>query len=371
MGWLLRFLGGWFFLGGLLFAAVGLQSASIVGLVSGGVLAIAIGLPLLTFRRGCDIDRLQVVKWWGLLVPWRRARYVLADFERVALRREDRRQSVSNATKQRRYMVYPVQLEGQQPLVLREGLTLREARVLAEEVAKYLDLPLADSSSGKTQVRAAKELDLSLAEQLQQAGISLKVPRLPPQTKLQLTASAGAVRIELPRRARFARSMLLWGPTAVGALLGALIAWQVALEASYSAVLMLGLAGIMLLIWGRDGLERIVVYLDKERLEVEQRTLWTRRKSIERPALEELHQVYKPFALFTGVDQPDSQGQAVDEVAYERSVGVLDAYGLSCRYVLAISDSQRIAIPVYSSAQDAQFVHDLMQYGLGRQQGDR
>ena len=67
-----------------------------------------------------------------------------------------------------------------------------------------------------------------------------------------------------------------------------------------------------------------------------------------------------------GADQSLKERQAMEKKTPERAFDLLDEYGLSCRYILAISDRTRIAIPVYSTAADAQFVHDVIQYGLGR-----
>lgn len=370
MGKMMRFLGGWFIVGGAVFVLGALRNAGedgrLVLLLAGGVLALGIGLPVLTFRRGCDFNRGEVVKWWGFAVPWRRVRYALGDFEQVVLCSETRRASTNGGRGQRSYVVYPVRLQGAERIVLRESTDYRVARLQAEEVAQYLDLPLADSTSGEVVVRAAGDLDKSLAEQLQDDGAEIELPDLPPETNLQVKAQGGEVRIELPGRSGLGRSILLWGPGVGLALFGAIVSWQMKLEDLQGAVLMLGLIALSLLLWGRRALERTVVEVDKNRLEVVQRALWTRRRSIERTELEELYQVYKPFALGRGADQSLKERQAMEKKTPERAFDLLDEYGLSCRYILAISDRTRIAIPVYSTAADAQFVHDVIQYGLGR-----
>ncbi len=305
--------------------------------------------------------------WWGFLLPMRRKRYALELFEQVALCAEERtRTDKDNTNRRHTYTVYPVRLEGQEWIELGAKENFQSARALAEKVAKYVELPLADSTSGKISLRATADLDKSLAEQLQQEGVVLELPQLPAETKLHVETGDGKVRIELPRRTGLGRSLVLWGPSAFALLGGAVIAWGLELDYSQAAILLLGLLLVAFLL-GRLGLEQTIVHLDKGRLEVEQRALWTRRKFIERAELEELYQVYKALALSTGVDQSDqAKEQAMQSKASEDDLERIDTLGLSCRYILAVSDRIRIAIPVYSTREDAQFVHDMIQYGLGR-----
>ena len=107
-----------------------------------GTLPFFIGVAILSFRRCCDIDRArsQVVKWWGVLWPWSRREFALAQFDKVSLRQEPRSRGAGRKSKA--YDIYPVRLDGAKRLDLRVDLPVAKARVLAAEVSGYLNLPL-------------------------------------------------------------------------------------------------------------------------------------------------------------------------------------------------------------------------------------
>jgi hypothetical protein len=166
------------------------------GLPFGGIFA-AVGGAIVFGRAGATIDRRRqsLVKWWGMLGLTRRSEYFLPDFSEVALRKEVRKGNSSS------YTVYPVCLSSgarQESVTLEEPRDYGAARDLAERVAKLVDKPLADSSSGATVVRHPDCLDLSLREVARGSGERIDVPDPPPQMRSNVAIDGPRVSIEIP-----------------------------------------------------------------------------------------------------------------------------------------------------------------------------
>jgi len=163
------------------------------GLPFGAVFA-AVGAGLMFGRAGTVVDRRhgQVTRWWGLLGPWKKRQYRLDEFQRVSISREVRRSNKST------YTVYPVRLSGAATVKLAEPRDYEKARQLAEELAKFVSLPLADTSSGTEVVRDAEHLDEALADRLRRTGESLELPPAPPDMRTRLRQKGDAVMMELP-----------------------------------------------------------------------------------------------------------------------------------------------------------------------------
>lgn len=137
-----------------------------VALLFGGIFA-AVGAAFVFGRAGKIVDRRArtVTTWWGLLVPFAHTVYRLDEFDRVTISREVRRSK--NST----YTVYPVRFEGRtQPVKLEEPQAYAEARQDAEQLAKFLRWPVADSSEGTPVVREPDRLDESLRDRARRTG---------------------------------------------------------------------------------------------------------------------------------------------------------------------------------------------------------
>jgi hypothetical protein len=193
-----------FLLAGLFVIALTLELVNIegevpplyFGLPFGGIFA-AVGAGLVFGRTGVTIDRRRqsLVKWWGMLGLSKRSEYFLPDFCEVVLRREVRSGDKSSHT------VYPVRLRSEtreESVTLEEPRDYEAARSLAERVAKLVDKPLADSSSGETVVRRPDRLDESLREAARRSGERVEVPDAPPQMRSNLSIDGFRVSIEIP-----------------------------------------------------------------------------------------------------------------------------------------------------------------------------
>ena len=168
-------------------------------LLVGGILIVG-GLVFAGFsrRRVLDKTRGQVEIGFGVFVPFRLTRHPLTQFQNVALRHEIRTRSSRHG--QQTYHVYPLELEGSETVKLEEGRKVTESRQNAEAVAKYLDLPLHDSSSDTTVVREARDLDKTLAERRRVAGERIELPKQPPDSEITVFSQGGETRLVLPRQ---------------------------------------------------------------------------------------------------------------------------------------------------------------------------
>jgi len=147
-----------------------------------GLVFVAAGIALSLGRAGKDLDLRQgnLTCWWGLLLPCYRKTYALADFDVMVLSQEVRRSK--NST----YTVYPLRLHSAGVRVnLDETRDYFASRRIGERIAKFLNLPLADSGLGQERRREPEMLQISLRQQLHDSGETVELP--PPPSEMQTT----------------------------------------------------------------------------------------------------------------------------------------------------------------------------------------
>ncbi len=160
-----------------------------------GLLFAAAGAGLMFGRAGIVIDKRSgtVTKWWGLLVPFKSKSFPIEKVKAVTITSEVRRSK--NST----YTVYPVRLTGPaKPLDVEEPRDSDRARGRAEELAKFLDLGVEDSSSGKTVVREAGTLDESLRDRYRREGRPRERPAEPAGCRIMSGASGSEATFDIP-----------------------------------------------------------------------------------------------------------------------------------------------------------------------------
>lgn len=178
----------------------------IVILLFGGVFT-AVGAALVFGRSGMIIDRRGgvIVRWHGLMVPMKRTEHSLADFRRVALSK-DSGDSDSPET-------YPVKIEGDnvKPVAVCSPVDFQEARRTAKEVAAFLSLPLADSSSGVRILRDPDRLDESLLDRVRRTKEDTSnLPAPPFEMETIVREAEDGLILEIPvRQSGFSRVMHL------------------------------------------------------------------------------------------------------------------------------------------------------------------
>lgn len=141
---------------------------------------------------------------WPLL---RRNRtWALEELSQLYIRKEIRHQGSSGAS--RSSTTFPVDLvprkRDEKPVRLCEFKGYPRSRAFAEQVAKFAQLDLADSSGGTLLVRRAEHLDETVLERLQRTGRRMGSPELPENTKLvhRLDEQALTVRVPTPLNVR-------------------------------------------------------------------------------------------------------------------------------------------------------------------------
>ncbi len=164
------------------------------GIPFGGIFAF-VGSMFLFGRAGVVIDKSSgsVTKWWGLLVPMKSTTYKISQFEKVALSKEIRRSKNSS------YTVYPVKLVGSADEVdISAERDFNKGRSDAEKLAKFLNLPIHDSSEGSERIRETEELDQTVKERFESGAISNEVPETPANLKSKIEYDGATLRVDSP-----------------------------------------------------------------------------------------------------------------------------------------------------------------------------
>ncbi len=159
-----------------------------------GFVFFAVGLCISFGRSGIVIDKKMksVTSWWGLIFPIQSKLHELYNFKNVAITKEIRRSK--NST----YTVYPVRMTGEDTLSFGENTSYETSRKLAEEIAKFLLLPLSDASSGTEIIRDPDKLDESVRDKILRTGEVKEIPPTPKNSKLLYDREGDEIRLEIP-----------------------------------------------------------------------------------------------------------------------------------------------------------------------------
>jgi hypothetical protein len=201
VGWGARLFGMFFLLPGLAaiwaYFNVEIQGEPLAALIVGGVFSLVGAAFVGAFRR-VKIDRRQGFAEMaaGAFLAFKRTRLPLAGITHISLVREKRTRRGKNRTYT--YFVYPVKLVGNEELECSDSQQYEYARGEAEAIARYLRLPIEDSSSGEIRRREYDELDESLAQRRRKAGERPRLPVMPVDTALHVHDENGVTTINLP-----------------------------------------------------------------------------------------------------------------------------------------------------------------------------
>jgi hypothetical protein len=177
---------------------------------------VAAGAGMVFGRAGVIIDRRTktVTRWWGLLIPIRRRKVLLDPFRRVTLKKETSDDSTT----------YPVSLDGapgEQAVALCSSGSYEDARAMAEELAEFLDRPLADATSGKFVIREAGDLDESVREQVKRTGEEVELPPAPFEMRTRIERTGDSVILDIPGpRFSFLHLIPMMAPVGIAAYMG-------------------------------------------------------------------------------------------------------------------------------------------------------
>ena len=151
--------------------------------VFGGIFAV-VGAGLVFGRYGLILDRTRgrMVQWWGLLVPMKRKEYLLEVIRQVDL---DLSRGDSDSAN-----TWPVTISGAgipKPIIVTQPTEYTEARRFAEELSRFLNKPLVDSSTGERVTRDADHLDESYRDRVRRTGeASAPLPPEPPEMRTRV-----------------------------------------------------------------------------------------------------------------------------------------------------------------------------------------
>lgn len=180
----------------------------------------AVGAVLVFGRSGIVLDRGRgrIVRWWGLLVPMKRAEHMLDSIRQVemAFARGD---SDSADT-------WPVKLSGEglpKPITVAQPVEFPEARQIAEELARFLQKPLVDASTGEKVTRDPGHLDESWRDRVRRTqGTEFPMPPQPPGMRTRVERTGEGYIFHIPGPPLGARQTI---PALIPVVFAAAVAW--------------------------------------------------------------------------------------------------------------------------------------------------
>jgi hypothetical protein len=161
----------------------------------GGIFA-AVGAGLVFGRWGLILDRTRgrIVQWWGLLVPMKRKEYLIEAIGQVEL---DLSRGDSDTAD-----TWPVTLSGgvlPKPIIVTQPTDFAEAHRYAEELSRFLNKPLVDSSTGERVTRDADHLDESYRDRVRRTKeASAPLPPQPPEMRTRVEHTGEGLVLHLP-----------------------------------------------------------------------------------------------------------------------------------------------------------------------------
>jgi hypothetical protein len=186
----------------------------VIGLVLAGV-----GAVLVFGRAGVTIDKArgQMTKWYGLPAPVYTTRHALKHLQEIRVCREERGDSDST------HIVYPVRLEGPGGRVtITEPTDYQLSRRTGEQIARFLEAPMVDTTLGTEIRREPAELDESLRDRLIRTGADVAWPEPPEGMRPSYEVDGPNVVIRIPPSGLQPRHKLMFAVAiAVIAIIGA------------------------------------------------------------------------------------------------------------------------------------------------------
>ncbi|MGB5216692.1 MAG: hypothetical protein WBN66_00200 [Smithella sp.] len=149
--------------------------SSLFVILFGAVFTLA-GTVLVFGRAGIILDRSRgrIVQWYGLLVPLKRTEYLMDAIDQVEMNFSSG-DSDSPAT-------WPIKLSGRsmtRPIAVSQPTSFTEARQLAEELSRFLQKPLVDTSTGERIIRDSGHLNESYRDRMRRTDKAAGI--LPPE----------------------------------------------------------------------------------------------------------------------------------------------------------------------------------------------
>ncbi len=334
----------------------------IFAILFGGVFA-TVGGALVFGRSGVILDKRakRATKWWGLLVPMKSTVTPMESFTQVKITKEIRRSDKST------YTVYPVRIALEDGRFnISEARTYQKAREEAEELAKFLELPLSDASEGgEARVREAGELDQSLRDQARAKGETVAAPPIPEGCQVRHELGAGRLQLEVPAPEIPKSALLLMGLFCLIPLgfFGFIASKMLEGGAPLVFKVFIGffvLAAMLPLILGPGRMfllskspERITVTPDSLEMSLVS-PFWTKTVSIPAEEIEELE--------LSGAARAGNEGQNIDQAPKVARAAVMMMGGGAT--IMARSDKQTLHFGRGLTRAEAEWMHALIKLVL-------
>lgn len=225
----------------------------------------------------------------------------LRDFTAVRINRETRRVRKKNGY--REYDVYCVRLQSKQdPLLLDEPRQYLPARRIAERIAAFVHVPLADAGSGPETVRDPDDINKPLQTKLRESAVRTSWPPPLEDNRVVVERAGDETILILPRPKKPDAFTIVIEIVGTGIVLWiATLLTRTFLRAYYLPVLagLIVLGALASIAYSR---KQTVVIVSLRGLRIEHRYRWiTDRETLNVDALEELRQGPRELAAFSDV----------------------------------------------------------------------
>lgn len=168
-------------------------------LIGGGLAAL-----LSCLRSGFTIDGQQrtLIKWLALTPPFLKEPRITLRTREISLRSCQEvhvtyeKQRIHSEKSSRTIIVYPVRIDGR--LLVEAPKKVHEARILAEQLSKLLNLDVHDSSTGELIVRKAGTMDMSFRSRMRTEVGNIPLPHVPEYKRIEIDRYPGGVKITMP-----------------------------------------------------------------------------------------------------------------------------------------------------------------------------
>ena len=146
-----------------------------------GTLLVIVGVCFLTL-----VNRLKIIEasdalvhQRGLLFPVWSKRYPLQHLKTIAIRKKVKQKGENTV------VTFPIEINGARDGIVLNHRSPRFTREIAEELAKYVGVPLVNRIYGRSSKRSPDELDLPLVERWERRGKRFEKPALSFDTRLR------------------------------------------------------------------------------------------------------------------------------------------------------------------------------------------
>lgn len=176
------------------------DAPSAVFVILFGAVFTLVGTVLVFGRSGMILDRTRgrIVQWYGLPAPLKRTEYLMNAIDQVEMNFSSG-DSESAAT-------WPIKLSGgsmAKPIAVSQPTSFTEARQLAEELSRFLQKPLVDTSTGERIIRDSGHLNESYRDRMRRTEKGERIfPPEPSGMRSRVERTGEGLVIHIPEKSK-------------------------------------------------------------------------------------------------------------------------------------------------------------------------